>query len=75
MCHIAQDKMPYITQGIEEAYYCVPTIEDGRLDDLNNRMGLVDSIVNKEGPLMADLFSEEQMTSNNEKIHDLGMSN
>jgi hypothetical protein len=29
VCHIAQDEMPYITQGIEEAYYCVPTIEDG----------------------------------------------
>ncbi len=29
MCHIAHDKMPYVTQGVEEAYYCVPTIEDG----------------------------------------------
>jgi hypothetical protein len=29
VCHIAQDKMPYITQGIEEAYYFVPTNEDG----------------------------------------------
>jgi hypothetical protein len=67
VCHIAQDKMPYIMQGIEEAYYCVPTIEDRRWDDLNNWMGLVDSIVNQEGPLMADLCSEEQMTSINEK--------
>jgi hypothetical protein len=74
MCHIAQDEMPYITQGIEEAYYCVPTIEDGRWDDLNNWMGLVDSIANQEGPLMADLCSEEQMTSNNEKIDDVGMN-
>ena len=65
VCHIAQDKMPYITQGIEEAYYCVPTIEDGQWDDLNNWMGLVESIVGQEGPLMADPCSEEQMTSNN----------
>ncbi len=36
MCHIAQDKMPYVMQGIEEAYYCVPTIEDGQWEDLNN---------------------------------------
>jgi hypothetical protein len=34
-------------------------------------MGLVDSIVNQEGPLMADLCSEEQMTSN---IDDVGMN-
>ncbi len=29
VCHIAQNKMPYVMQGIEEAYYCVPIIEDG----------------------------------------------
>jgi hypothetical protein len=66
--------MPYITQGIEEAYYCVPIIEDGRWDNLNNWMGLVKNIVGQEGPLMADPFSEEQMMSNNEKINDIGMS-
>jgi hypothetical protein len=68
MCHIAQDKMPYVTQGIEEAYYCVSTIEERQWDDLNNWMGLVNSIVNQEGPFMADPCSEEQMPSNNEKI-------
>jgi hypothetical protein len=29
VCHIAQAETPYITQGIEEAYYYVPIIEDG----------------------------------------------
>ncbi len=24
-----EDKMPYVMQGIDEAYYCVPTIENG----------------------------------------------
>jgi hypothetical protein len=38
-------------------------------------MGQVDSIVNQEGPLMADPCSDEQMTSNNEKIDDVGMNN
>jgi hypothetical protein len=75
VCHIAQDKMAYVTQGIEEAYYLVPTIEDGRWDDLNYWMGLVNSIVGQEGPLMADLCSEEQMMSNNEKNDDVGMNN
>ncbi len=65
--------MPYVTQGIKEAYYCVPTIEDGRWDDLNNRMGLVDSIINQEGLLVADPCSKEQMVSNNEKNDDVGM--
>ncbi len=73
MCHIAQDEMPYVTQGVDEAYYCVPTIEDGQWDDLINWMGLVDSIVGQEGPLMAYLCLEEQMTSNNEKIDEIGM--
>jgi hypothetical protein len=74
MCHIAQDKIPYVTQGIEEAYYCVPITEDWRWDDLINRMGLVESIVGQEGPLMADPCSEEQMMSNHEKINDVGMN-
>jgi hypothetical protein len=74
VCHIAQDKMPYVMHGAEEAYYCVPTIGDGQWDDLNNWMGLVNSIVGQEGALMADPCSEEQMTSNNEKIDEVGMS-
>ncbi len=65
MCHIAQDEMPYVTQGVEEAYYSVPTIEDGQWDDLNNWMGLVKSLVGQEGPLMVDPCSEEQMMSSN----------
>jgi hypothetical protein len=28
MCHITPDKIPYVMPGIEEAYYCVPIIED-----------------------------------------------
>jgi hypothetical protein len=72
LCHIAQDEMPYVTQGVEEAYYCVPTIEDGQWDDLNNWMDLVKSIVGQEGPLMADPCLEEQMTLSNEKINDIG---
>jgi hypothetical protein len=62
VCQIAQDEMPYITQGVEEAYYFVPTIECGQWDDLNNRMGLVKSIVCQEGHLTANPCSEEQMT-------------
>ncbi len=74
MCYIAQDEMPYVMQDVEEAYYCVPTIEDGQWDDLSKLMGLVKSSVGQEGPLMADPCSEEQMMSNNEKIGDKGMS-
>ncbi len=48
VCHIAQDEMPYVMQGIEEAYYCVPAIEDGQWNNLNNWMGLVNSIVLKK---------------------------
>jgi hypothetical protein len=45
------------------------------LDDLNNRVGLVKSIVGQEVPLTAGPCLEEQMTSNNEKINDMGMNN
>jgi hypothetical protein len=38
-------------------------------------MGLVKSIVGQEGSLMADPCSEEQMTSNNKKINDVGKNN
>ncbi len=68
VCHIAQDKMPYVMQNVEEAYYCVPTVEDGQWDDLSNWMGLVKHSVGQESPLMADSCSEEQMTSNNDKL-------
>ncbi len=74
MCHISQDKMPYVTQDVEEASYCVPNIEDGRWDDLSNWMGLIKNSMGQEGPLMADQCSEEQVTSNNEKIKYVGMS-
>jgi hypothetical protein len=71
VCNIAQDKMPYVMQDIEEAYYCVPITEEGQLDDLDSQIGLVESIVGQEGPFMADPCSEEQMTSNNKIINDL----
>jgi hypothetical protein len=35
-------------------------------------MGLVESIMGQEGPLMADPCAEEQMTSNNKKSNDVG---
>ncbi len=41
-------------------------------DDLDCRMGLVEGIMGQEGSLMADPCAEEQMTSNNEKINDVG---
>ncbi len=38
-------------------------------------MGLIESIVGQEGPLMADPCLEEQMTLNNKKINDVGKNN
>jgi hypothetical protein len=75
VCNIAQDKMPYIVQDVGAAYYCVSIIEDGQSDDLDSQMGLVKSIMGHEGPLLADPCSEEQMTSNNKKVNDVGKNN
>ncbi len=72
VCNIAHDKVPYVMQDVEAAYYCAPFIEDGQWDDLDIWMGLVESIMGQEGPLMADPCAEEQMTANNEKINDVG---
>jgi hypothetical protein len=72
MCNIAQEEVPNITQDVEATYYCVPIIEDGCWDDLDSQMGLVESIMGQEGPLMADPCTEEQMTLINEKINDIG---
>jgi hypothetical protein len=74
MYNIVQDKMPYITQDVEAAYYCVPIIEDGQWDDLDSQMGFVENIMGKEGPLMADPCAKEQMMLNDEKINDVGMN-
>jgi hypothetical protein len=38
-------------------------------------MGLVESIMGQEDPLMADPCTEEQMMSNNDKINDSGKNN
>jgi hypothetical protein len=38
-------------------------------------MGLVESIAGQEGPLMADPCTEEQMTSNNKNMNDIGQNN
>jgi hypothetical protein len=75
VCNIAQDKVPYIMQDVEAAYYCVFIIEDGQLNDLDSWMGLVESIMDQEGPLMADLYADEQMTLNNNNINDIGQNN
>jgi hypothetical protein len=75
LCNIAKDEMPYITQDVEAAYHCVPIIEDGQRDDLDSWMGLVESIMGQEDPLMADPCSEEQMILNNEKINDVSKNN
>jgi hypothetical protein len=45
------------------------------LDDLVSGMGLVESIMSQEGPLIADPSAEEQMTSNNREINDVGKNN
>jgi hypothetical protein len=76
VCNIAQDKVPYAMQDVEAAYYCVPIIEDGQWDDLDSRMGLVESIMGQEGPLMADPCAEEQeqMTFNKENMNDVGQN-
>ncbi len=60
-------------QDVEATYYCVPIIEDGRWDDLDSRLGLVESIMGQEGPLMADP-SEEQMALNNKNTNDVGQN-
>jgi hypothetical protein len=54
VCNIAQDKVPYITQDVDAACYCVSVIEDGQWEDLDSRMGLIESLMGQEGPLMAD---------------------
>ncbi len=72
VCNIVQDEMPYVMQDVEAAYYCVSIIEDGQWDDLDIGMGLVESIMGQEGPLMADPCTEEQMPSNSKKMNDVG---
>jgi hypothetical protein len=72
VCNIAQDEMPYVTRDIEAAYYCVPFIEDGWWDDLDSWMGLIESIMGQEGPLMTDPCADKQMMLNNKKINGVG---
>jgi hypothetical protein len=43
VCNIDANDTYYITENVEYAHYCVPIIEDGQLDDLACRMGLVES--------------------------------
>jgi hypothetical protein len=61
-------------QDIEAAYYCVPITEDGQWNDLDSWMGLVESIMGKEGPLMADPCAEEQMKLNDKNMNDVGQN-
>ncbi len=72
VCNIAQDEIPYVTQDTEAAYYCVPVIEDRRWEDLDSWMGLVESLMGQQGPLMADPCKEEHVMSNNKKANDAG---
>ncbi len=74
VCNVAQDEVPYATQDVEAAYYCFPIKKDRPWDDLDSWMGLVESIMDQDGPLMADPGAKEQVMSNNENMNDVGQN-
>ncbi len=51
---IKVDDTYYITENVENAYYCVPITENGQWEDLESWMGLIESLMGKEDPLIAD---------------------
>jgi hypothetical protein len=74
VCNIAVGDATYVTLDIEIVYYYLPIIEDRQWEDLNNRMGLIESLTNQEGPLKADPYKEVFATSNNKKTDDAGLN-
>jgi hypothetical protein len=57
----------YVTKNVENAYYCVPTLDHGQLEDLESWMGLADL-------LMADPCKGFYAMSSDKKINDAGLN-
>ncbi len=58
MCNIDVNDTYYITEKVENAYYCIPTAEDRQWDDLASRMGIVESHMGHKDPPIADPYKE-----------------
>ncbi len=57
MCNIEVDDTYCITENVEDGYYCFPITEDGQWEDLASWMlGMVESLMGQEDPLMADPY-------------------
>jgi hypothetical protein len=53
-CNVKVDDTYYVTENVKNAYYFVPITEDGQWEDLASWMGLVESIMSQNDPLIAD---------------------
>ncbi len=61
-------------RSVENAHYCVPITEDGQWGDLAYWMGLVESLMVQENPLMADPYKGFYDTSSSKKTDDAGLN-
>jgi hypothetical protein len=68
VCNINVDYTYYVTENIENTYYCVRITEDGQLDDLASRIGIVESLMIQEDPLMANPYIEFCDASNKKRM-------
>jgi hypothetical protein len=74
VCNNDVDDTYYVAENVENSYYCVSILEDGQLDDLASWMGMVESHMGQEDPLIADPYKELHDVSN-EKTDDADLSN
>jgi hypothetical protein len=58
VCNIDVDDTYYVTENVENIYYCTLIVEDGQLDDLASWMGMVESHMGQEDPCTADPYEE-----------------
>ncbi len=75
MCIIDIDDTYYVKENVENAYYCVPIIEDRHWDDLASWMGLVEIPMGPEDPLTADPYPYKEFCDVlNEKTDDADLN-
>ncbi len=74
MCNIDVDDTYYVTENVENAYYCFPIIEDRQWDDLASWMGMIESYMGQEDPLIADPYEEIHDVSS-KKMDEADLSN
>jgi hypothetical protein len=64
LCNINFNDTYYITENIEDAYYCVPTIDNGQWNDLDSQIDLAELLIAEPYKGLYDVLYSKKIEGN-----------